>query len=62
MNKRVAIFTTHLIQYQIPLFKELSKLINLHVYFGSKHGLNTYYDKDFNKKFKWDISLLKSYK
>jgi glycosyltransferase involved in cell wall biosynthesis len=62
MNKRVAVFTTHLIQYQIPLFKELAKQIDLHVYFGSKHGLNTYYDKDFNKKFKWDISLLKGYK
>ena len=62
MNKRVAIFTTHLIQYQIPFFKELAKQVNLHVFFGSKYGLNTYYDKDFNKKIKWDISLLKGYK
>ena len=62
MNKRVAIFTTHLIQYQIPFFKELAKQVNLHVFFGSKYGLDTYYDKDFNKKIKWDISLLKGYK
>jgi glycosyltransferase involved in cell wall biosynthesis len=62
MNKRVAIFTTHLIQYQIPLFKKLAKLIDLHVFFGSKQGLSSYHDKDFNKQIKWNIPLIKGYK
>lgn len=62
MNKRVAIFTTHLIQYQIPLFKKLAKIIDLHVFFGSKQGLSSYHDKDFNKQIKWNISLIKGYK
>lgn len=62
MNKRVAIFTTHLIQYQIPLFKKLAKIIDLHVFFGSKQGLSSYHDKDFNKKIKWNIPLIKGYK
>ncbi|CAO6124620.1 RfaG Glycosyltransferase [Candidatus Pelagibacterales bacterium] len=62
MNKRVAIFTTHLIQYQIPLFKKLAKIIDLHVFFGSKQGLSSYHDKDFNKQIKWNIPLIKGYK
>ena len=62
MNKRVAIFTTHLIQYQIPLFKKLAKIIDLHVFFGSKQGLSSYHDKDFNKQIKWNIPLIKTYK
>jgi len=62
MNKRVAIFTTHLIQYQIPLFKKLAKIIDLHVFFGSKQGLSSYHDKDFNKQIKWNIPLINTYK
>ena len=63
--KRLAIITTHPIQYQIPLFKKLKKRgIDTHVYFGSKHGLNSKdIDHEFNIKFNWKIkkSLVSNY-
>ena len=40
--KKLAIITTHPIQYQIPLFKNLKKNgIDVTVFFASKHGLNS---------------------
>ncbi len=41
MKKKIAIFTTHPIQYQVPLFKQLAKKknIKLTVYFASNHGI-----------------------
>ena len=64
--KKLAIITTHPIQYQIPLFKDLRKnKIDAHVFFASKHGLNIgYKDPEFLVKFKWNTStdLLKGYK
>ncbi len=63
MKKSIAIITTHPIQYQVPLFKKLSSSnIKLDVFFASKHGSNSKLkDKGFNKKFNWDIELLKGY-
>lgn len=63
MKKNIAIITTHPIQYQVPLFKKLSSSnIKLDVFFASKHGSNSKLkDKGFNKKFNWDIDLLKGY-
>lgn len=64
--KRVAIITTHPIQYQIPLFRELTKNnIDTRVFFASKHGIKSLKkDKEFNVKFNWDIgsNILKGYK
>ena len=64
--KKLAIITTHPIQYQIPLFKDLKKnKIDAHIFFASKHGLNIgYKDPEFLVKFKWNTStdLLKGYK
>ena len=64
--KKIAIITTHPIQYQVPLFKELSKNnIITHVFYASKHGIKSLKkDKEFNIKFNWDIgsNMLKGYK
>jgi glycosyltransferase involved in cell wall biosynthesis len=64
-KKKIAIVTTHPIQYQSPLFKEISHFnkFKADVYFASKHGYQSkYIDKDFKKKFNWNINLLSGYK
>jgi len=65
MKINLAIITTHPIQYQVPLFKELSKIKNLKlfVFYASDHGVNVKsIDIEFNKKFAWNIPMLKGYK
>jgi glycosyltransferase involved in cell wall biosynthesis len=64
IKKKLAIVTTHPIQYQTPLFKEISysNKFKVDVYFASKHGYQSkYIDKDFKKKFNWNINLLSGY-
>lgn len=61
---KVAILTSHPIQYQTPLFKKISEHpeIRLTVYFrGKKGALAPYYDKEFGKKVRWEIPLLEGY-
>lgn len=65
MKKNLVIITTHPIQYQVPLFKELNKIKNLKlfVFYASDHGVNSEsIDKEFNKRFAWSIPMLKGYK
>ncbi|WP_142859553.1 glycosyltransferase [Salinigranum halophilum] len=59
----VACLVSHPIQYQVPLFQNLSDQsdINLHVYFCDDHGVNDSFDKQFNREISWDIPLLKGY-
>ena len=63
MRKRIAIFTTHPIQYQVPLFRMLAKIPNvkLKVYYASNQGVKFKKDKDFNRKFAWNIDLISGY-
>jgi len=58
---KLAIFISHPIQYQIPLYQKLSKKIDLTVYYYSKFGAEKYFDPQFKKEFKWDINLLEGY-
>ena len=53
MKKRVGIFTTHPIQYQVPLFRSLEKEKNIspYIFYASDHGIKPKIDKEFNKKF-----------
>ena len=65
MKKSIAIFTTHPIQYQAPLFKYLSqkKNIDLNIFFASDQGINkNKVDTGFTKKFAWNVNLLNGYK
>lgn len=62
--KKLAIITSHPIQYNAPLFRVLTerKKIELKVFYTwgqTKYGL--VYDPDFKKEFKWDIPLLDGY-
>ena len=61
--KRLAIFTSHPIQYQAPLFRALaaSGSIAPTVYFGSRHGAEVAVDVGFGTAFKWDVPLLDGY-
>ena len=61
--KRLAIFTSHPIQYQAPWFRALanSDVIEPTVYFGSRHGADVAMDSGFGKAFRWDIPLLDGY-
>lgn len=61
---KLAILTSHPIQYQAPLFKKLAehKDIDLVVYFKWNFGVKNSYDKEFGKEIKWDIPLLEGYK
>lgn len=59
---KLAIISTHPIQYYAPLFRLLSSRNNIAVkvfYTWEKDA--ALYDKDFVKSFKWDIPLLEGY-
>ncbi len=62
--KKLAIITSHPIQYNAPLFRVLTERKNIAVkvfytWGQTKDGL--VYDPDFKKEFKWDIPLLDGY-
>jgi glycosyltransferase involved in cell wall biosynthesis len=61
--RRLAIFTSHPIQYQAPFFRALAaggEVIPT-VYFGSRHGLDVSMDAGFGTAFRWDVPLLDGY-
>lgn len=63
--KKIAVITSHPIQYQSPLFKAISQQsdIDLTVYFGCDYGSNpAKVHPGFGKAFAWDIPLLDGYK
>jgi glycosyltransferase involved in cell wall biosynthesis len=60
MSLRLAYVTSHPIQYQAGLFRELSKSpdITFKAFFASRMGLESYFDPGFGKALKWDVPLL----
>lgn len=64
MKKRLAIITTHPIQYNAPLFALLAKRANIIIkvfYTWGETVLQKKYDPGFNKNIEWDIPLLEGY-
>ena len=60
--KRLAIITTHPIQYNAPLFNILaeSKIVDLKVFYTwGSGGMNNKFDTEFGKKIDWDIPYVK---
>lgn len=59
MSKKLAIISTHPIQYYAPVFRLLAERIPLKVFYTA--GADDRADKGFGKKIKWDIPLLEGY-
>jgi glycosyltransferase involved in cell wall biosynthesis len=62
--KKLAIVTSHPIQYNAPLFKLLAKSSQLQCkvfYTWEQSGQGGKYDPDFGKEIAWDIPLLEGY-
>lgn len=61
--KKLAIFMSHPIQYQVPLLVKLDAKvdINTHTFFFWDFGVNETFEGDFGRKIKWDIPILDGY-
>ncbi|MCB0710584.1 MAG: glycosyltransferase family 1 protein, partial [Chitinophagaceae bacterium] len=62
--KRLAIITTHPIQYNAPLFQLLAQRENIAIkvfYTWGDTVLKEKYDPGFQKNIEWDIPLLEGY-
>lgn len=61
--KKLAVITTHPIQYNAPLFKLISERgkIQIKVFYTWSQSEETVYDKKFGREIKWDIPLLEGY-
>ena len=59
----LVIIATHPIQYQVPIWKELAKRLDVkfEVWYLTSHGIRPTVDIQFGKKIKWDIDLLDGY-
>lgn len=58
---KVLIFATHPIQYQIPVYQELSKHLDLKVIYLLKQTKKGQADAGFGVEFEWDVPLLDGY-
>jgi glycosyltransferase involved in cell wall biosynthesis len=61
--KKLAIITTHPIQYNAPIFRLLNKRhrIQIKVFYTWENSKDGFYDKKFKQQIKWDIPLLEGY-
>lgn len=58
---RLAILTSHPVQYYAPLFRELASRVDLHVYFAHKPSAQQQADAGFGTAFTWDVDLESGY-
>jgi len=58
---RLGILATHPIQYHAPLYRELAKHVDLHVYFAHQQTASGQADSGFGVAFEWDVDLLSGY-
>jgi glycosyltransferase involved in cell wall biosynthesis len=60
---RLAIVTSHPIQYSAPLFRALAACaeIDLHVFYTWSQAATGAYDRDFGRDITWDVPLLEGY-
>lgn len=59
----LAILSTHPIQYQVPIWRELARRgeVEFKVYYLSEQGLKSSFDPGFGQSLSWDIDLLSGY-
>lgn len=58
---RLAIITTHPIQYYAPVFKQLAKQVDIKVFYTWGEASIAKHDPGFGKTIQWDIDLLDGY-
>ena len=58
---RLAVLTSHPIQYQAPIFRELARRMDLEVFFAHRPTPRQQSDAGFGVAFDWDIDLLAGY-
>ena len=58
---RLAVLTSHPIQYYAPLFRELSRDLDIHVFFAHKASPAEQAAAGFGQAFDWDVDLLAGY-
>jgi len=61
MTYRLGILASHPIQYQAPLFRELTRHVDLTVYFAHRQTAAGQAAAGFNVAFEWDVDLLGGY-
>ena len=59
---RLAIVTSHPIQYQAPIFRALAKTLELDVYFAHRATAQDQAAAGFGVAFEWDSDLLTGYR
>lgn len=62
MNCKLGILTSHPIQYQAPLFRELAQRCDLHVYFAHRQTPQGQAAAGFGVAFEWDVDLISGYR
>ena len=59
----LAILTTHPVQYQVPIWRELARRGVPHeVWYMSDEGAGRYHDRGFGRDISWDVDLLSGYR
>ncbi|CAH0167575.1 Mannosylfructose-phosphate synthase [Pedobacter sp. Bi27] len=61
MGKKLAIITTHPIQYYAPVFQLLARQLQLKVFYTWGEDSLNKFDKGFGQEIEWDLPLLKGY-
>lgn len=61
MHKKLAIISTHPIQYYAPVFQLLAEEIDLKVFYTLGQQATAKYDKGFERQIEWDLPLLNGY-
>jgi glycosyltransferase involved in cell wall biosynthesis len=58
---RLAVLTSHPVQYYGPLFRELAKAVDLHVFFAHRASPAEQARAGFGTPFEWDVDLTSGY-
>lgn len=61
VRHKLGILASHPIQYQAPLFRELARLCNLHVFFAHNQTAQAQAAAGFGVAFEWDVDLMAGY-
>lgn len=61
MNKKLAIISTHPIQYYAPVFQLLAKELDVLVFYTWGENSMHKYDHGFKQKIEWDLPILEGY-